>query len=489
VDAGAHQLRFVHPQLGAVPRVCVGLGGPSLGDVVVETLTAPADVTAAQLPALRGPDGTELTAERVATRIAAPEVLAAAHAVIASSTIGADLSFDDIAAAFRAVAGRLLFVPHLTVAVNVRATAGDARAPEVGRPFFDDPLSGKLLVAQPGPHAAPADVIAAALSDVLCLPAPLPLAPLLTCQDAALQAVAQDLCDMCVVPSGGSSTTGPVGLVVTPAHEALTQFRPLRPFREGEICAWRPPAPVLAPAEAARAAALARATAGGQPPVAQQAALRYVRVVADAAVRPGAVVFPVTVETAPGETRALLSTEVLSFRGSATAGARRGEEAAAMEHSPASVQVATIGMPPQPVLHASDAARAVRDLLAAADLPLDLDRDTLLQKTLDMQARLRQAEAAAATAAAAAEAATAESEAVCRTLICPITHALMEDPVMLSDGHTYERASIRHWLASANTSPVTNRQLSDRTLLPNHTVKAAVAALKERQRRAQATTA
>ena len=78
---------------------------------------------------------------------------------------------------------------------------------------------------------------------------------------------------------------------------------------------------------------------------------------------------------------------------------------------------------------------------------------------------------------------------MCRTLICPITHALMEDPVMCSDGHSYERAAIRHWLASANTSPVTNRQLSDRTLLPNHTVKAAVSALKERQRRAQATAA
>ena len=490
VDAGAQQLRFVHPQLGAAPRVCVGLGVPSLGDVVVETLTAPADVLAAQLPSLRGPDGAELTAERVATRIAAPEFLAAAHAVIASSTGGADLSFDDIAAAFRAVAGRLVFVLHLRVAVNTRAVAGDARAPEVSRPFFDDPVTGKLLVAQPEPHAAPADVIAAALSDVLCLPAPLPLAHLLTCPDAGLQAVAQDLIDMCVVPSGGSSTNGPVGLVVTPAHEALAQFRPLRPFREGEICAWRPPAPVLAPAEAARAAALARATAGGQPAAVQQAALCYVRVVADAAVTPGAVVYPVTVETAPGETRALLSTEVMSFRGSAAAGASHGEEATVMEHSAASAQASPIGTPPpQPVLQASDAARAVRDLLAAADLPLDLDRDTLLQKTLDMQARLRQAEAVAATAATAAEAATAESEAVCRTLICPITHALMEDPVMCSDGHSYERAAIRHWLASANTSPVTNRQLSDRTLLPNHTVKAAVAALKERQRRAQGTAA
>ena len=481
LHAGAQQLRFVHPQLGAVPRVCVGLGVPSLSEVVVEALTAPLDILAAQLPALSGPDGGQLSAERVAARIAAPEFLTAAHAVISSSAGGTDLTSDDISAAFRAVASRLVFVPHLTVAVHTRVAA-EARAPEVSRPFFDDPVSGKLLVAQPQAHASPADVISAALSDVLCLPAPLPLAHLLTCPDAGLHSVALDLCDMCVVPTGGSATAGCVGLVVTPAHAALAQFKPLRPFREGEICAWRPPAPVLPPAEASRAAALARAS-GGQAPAAQQAALRYVRVVADAAVSPGAVVYPVTVEMAPGEIRTLLSTEVMSFRGTSAVGARPGDEPAVMEQA-AVTQPATSGTP-QPVMHASDAARAVRDLLAAADLPLDLDRDTLLQKTMDMQARLRQAEAAAATAATAAEAATAESEAVCRTLICPITHALMDDPVMCSDGHSYERAAIRHWLASANTSPVTNRQLSDRTLLPNHAVKAAVAALKERQRRAQ----
>ena len=43
--------------------------------------------------------------------------------------------------------------------------------------------------------------------------------------------------------------------------------------------------------------------------------------------------------------------------------------------------------------------------------------------------------------------------------ICSITQDVMTDPVVCSDGHSYERAAIECWLATHNTSPNTNLPL------------------------------
>lgn len=59
--------------------------------------------------------------------------------------------------------------------------------------------------------------------------------------------------------------------------------------------------------------------------------------------------------------------------------------------------------------------------------------------------------------------------------VCPITMALMVEPVMCCDGHTYERAAITKWLATHNTSPKTNEMLPSLVQLPNRALKAAIA--------------
>ncbi len=50
--------------------------------------------------------------------------------------------------------------------------------------------------------------------------------------------------------------------------------------------------------------------------------------------------------------------------------------------------------------------------------------------------------------------------------ICPITHDVMKEPVVASDGHTYERTAIELWLKNNNTSPMTGLQLSNKQLTP-----------------------
>ena len=41
-------------------------------------------------------------------------------------------------------------------------------------------------------------------------------------------------------------------------------------------------------------------------------------------------------------------------------------------------------------------------------------------------------------------------------LCCPISHDLMINPVLISDGHTYEKNNIIRWLKTNNKSPLTN---------------------------------
>eukprot|EP01083_Nonionella_stella_P090296 252270_1 len=62
-----------------------------------------------------------------------------------------------------------------------------------------------------------------------------------------------------------------------------------------------------------------------------------------------------------------------------------------------------------------------------------------------------------------------------RELCCPITLDLMKDPVILmSDGHTYERAALMYWLQSNHTSPVTNQPLKSKQCITNFAIKSQI---------------
>merc|ERR1711964_124030 len=56
--------------------------------------------------------------------------------------------------------------------------------------------------------------------------------------------------------------------------------------------------------------------------------------------------------------------------------------------------------------------------------------------------------------------------------LCPITQEVMRDPVMASDGQTYEREAIEDWFKEGHmTSPNTNETLPDQKLIPNYSLK------------------
>ena len=54
-----------------------------------------------------------------------------------------------------------------------------------------------------------------------------------------------------------------------------------------------------------------------------------------------------------------------------------------------------------------------------------------------------------------------------KNLICPITHMIYKDPVLASDGITYEREAINTWLEASDKSPLTNIVLENNILHRN----------------------
>lgn len=61
------------------------------------------------------------------------------------------------------------------------------------------------------------------------------------------------------------------------------------------------------------------------------------------------------------------------------------------------------------------------------------------------------------------------------SFLCPISMELMGDPVMLASGHTYDRASIEHWLSQGHgTCPVTGARLRHLELTPNYALRSAI---------------
>ena len=74
-------------------------------------------------------------------------------------------------------------------------------------------------------------------------------------------------------------------------------------------------------------------------------------------------------------------------------------------------------------------------------------------------------------------------------LLCPLSCALFEDPVMTSDGFTWEREQIERWFVECSketpvrlTNPVTCLPIATNTLVPNRTVRSLANDARKRKR-------
>ena len=58
--------------------------------------------------------------------------------------------------------------------------------------------------------------------------------------------------------------------------------------------------------------------------------------------------------------------------------------------------------------------------------------------------------------------------------ICPITQTIMVDPVLGSDGRTYERIAITEWLRTHTTSPITREPMTTASLTSNYALRSMI---------------
>jgi|LauGreSuBDMM15SN_2_FD.fasta_scaffold333190_1 U-box domain len=58
--------------------------------------------------------------------------------------------------------------------------------------------------------------------------------------------------------------------------------------------------------------------------------------------------------------------------------------------------------------------------------------------------------------------------------LCPITQTKMVDPVLGSDGRTYERSAITEWLRTHTTSPITREPMTAASLVPNYALRSMI---------------
>lgn len=66
--------------------------------------------------------------------------------------------------------------------------------------------------------------------------------------------------------------------------------------------------------------------------------------------------------------------------------------------------------------------------------------------------------------------------------VCPVSLELMNDPVIVSTGHTFDRPSIEAWFATGRmTNPVTGIPLTNRNLTPNFALRDAIATYRAAQ--------
>lgn len=63
--------------------------------------------------------------------------------------------------------------------------------------------------------------------------------------------------------------------------------------------------------------------------------------------------------------------------------------------------------------------------------------------------------------------------------ICKISFDLMTEPVMTSNGYTYEKESIEKWLKNHNNEPLTNEVIVEKNIFPNRFVKKKIDEWKE----------
>ncbi|KAI4356900.1 hypothetical protein L6164_000883 [Bauhinia variegata] len=430
------RIRFVHPDLPE--RICVTLGINKLSDVVIEELDN--DEPLQTLGSMGS-----VSLPTIKQKLTGRSLQAAVWTVVNSmgSYIPAmnNLAMDTIKSLLNSTAEKLQFVKHLKTRflllpnlVDVTRATKDFIIPEWhGQSvhqtlYFVNQSRSCILVAEPPTYISVFDLIAIVVSQVLGSPTVLPIGPLFVCPEGSEIAVVNVL-KLCfdkkeVDLVSGSSTL--VGKEILAQDARLVQLHPLRPFYSSEMVAWR--------------------SQNGEK-------LKYGRVPEDVRPMSGQALYRFKVEIAPGVIELLLSSQVFSFK-SVAAGRPRPEPETLVDDSPStsgskplvevpetsrrgksSSQVQPLRELQHGKVSAAELVQAVNEMLNAAGINMDVEKQALLQRTIALQENLKESQAALLLEQEKSDAAAKEADAAKAAWLCRICLTAEVDITIVPCGH------------------------------------------------------
>jgi len=325
---------------------------------------------------------------------------------------------------------------------------------------------GTTRVARPPPGMHASQVVASALNGTLRLDLRdlLPLTVVLTVEP---EQVAGRLLEIGVVDAAPPDLQrGVLGAALTAMDLEMVQLTPLRSFLEGELIAWQDD---------------------------NGAVLRYGEVASITTDKALDSVMRLLVKRGTGNTPlSLLSSEVYSFDHARQGSPRKAAHEELMAEDIAGIggviseaAAAAVGNATDAdggcmedeahaAVRGADVVSAVKSLLQRLKVPLDLETTALLEENIELKSQVGRSGERISVLQASTVALEEEVERYKMSMICPITQALMTDPVILSDGHSYERTAIEQWLRTSNKSPMTGAELPTRVLITNHTLRSII---------------
>ncbi|KAM0910828.1 hypothetical protein ACQ4PT_013891 [Festuca glaucescens] len=401
------RIRFAHPDLPQ--NICKALGIKKLSDVITEELdgkevlqvldsigSVTLDIIKAKLLSKSLHDALRIVMIGITNHFPSFEALN----IVQIETILKDISQN--LQLVKHVHTRFLMLPNLQ---DVTWTAQHPSIPEWSSNgkhrsiYFANKSTGHILIAEPPSFLTIHDVVGIVVSHRLGAPVILPIASIFACPDGSEKEVLEILhlgTDIGVSKREGRYA-GSLGAELLSQDARQVQFLPLRPFYSGEIVAWKT----------------------GK----EGEKLRYGRVPEDVRPSAGQALYRFPVETAPGETRMLLSSQVYSFKSVSMADLSsapfqldggRVAEAGPPGQSSISGRTEVAGDMAAGLeygkVSSTELVQAVHDMLSAAGVRMDAEKETLLQTTLTLQDQLKESQVALLMEQEKAESAVKEAD-------------------------------------------------------------------------------
>ncbi|XP_010245479.1 PREDICTED: sacsin [Nelumbo nucifera] len=429
------RLRFVHPYLPE--RICTTLDIRKLSEAVVEELDPEQ-----QLAVIESIGTVPLTIirEKLLSRSFQVAVWTIGNCIAGNMPAFEGLTLERVQNLLESIADKLQFVQCLRTRflllpkslditrVNKKPIIPEWENEPGHRTLqFVNQSKTCILVAEPPHYISIFDVIAVVVSQVLSSPIPLPIGPLLSCPQDSEKAIVGTMKlgyeQGEIEPKFGHNWLLGKDLLPQDAHQV--QFHPLRPFYAGEIVAWR-------------------TGKDGEK-------LKYGRVPEDARPSAGQALYRFKVETVPGITEPLLSSQIFSFRAISTANESSMSPSTDARHvdmeNKMDVEVLKgaerhVAGPSQQSkelqygrVSAAELVQAVHDMLSAAGINMDVEKQSLLQTTLNLQEQLKEVQAVLLLEQEKAEVAEKEIDAAKAAWLCRICLSTEVDIAIIPCGH------------------------------------------------------